>query len=87
MVGYLGQTERSRLALVGVVLLGVVAYVVSALQLEDPDGALAKRTNRDTNFVNIWGSMGLWLRDNTPPDTLAASPVAGAIAYTGNGRG
>ena len=31
--------------------------------------------------MNIWGSAGLWLRDNTPPGTLAASPVAGAIAY------
>ncbi|MEO5952335.1 MAG: hypothetical protein ABIQ44_07710, partial [Chloroflexia bacterium] len=83
LIARLGQSERVRLALVGVVLLGVVAYVVSAIQLEDGNGALAKRTNRDTNFVNIWGSMGLWLRDNTPADTLAASPVAGAIAYYG----
>ena len=28
-----------------------------------------------------WGAAGLWLRDNTPPQTLVAAQGAGAIAY------
>ena len=83
LAGYLERTQRLKPLLAGVAILGVVAYAISALWLQAPDGALARRTNRDTNFVNIWGSMGLWLRDHTPPDTLAASPVAGAIAFYG----
>jgi hypothetical protein len=63
--------------------LGIAAYSLTALWLQDPQGALARRTNRDTNFVNIWGSAGLWLRDHTSVDTLGASPVAGAIAFYG----
>lgn len=76
-----GRVRHIRRVAGALLAVGLLAYVVTAATLEDPQGSLAKRTNRDTNFVNIWGSAGLWLRDNTPPDTLAASPVAGAIAY------
>jgi hypothetical protein len=83
VAAYLAQARQARLALSGVLAVCLIAYVVGALWLQAPDGALSRRTNRDTNFVNIWGSMGLWLRDNTQPGTLAASPVAGAIAFYG----
>ncbi|HKP53756.1 MAG TPA: hypothetical protein VJ183_14030 [Chloroflexia bacterium] len=66
-----------------VIGVAIAAYGWTALWLQDSQGPLARRTNRDTNFVNLWGSAGLWLRDHTPVDTLGASPVAGAIAFYG----
>ena len=70
-----------RLAAAGLLAVGLGAYLVTCIGQQESQSLLARRTNRDTSFVNIWGSAGLWLRDNTPPGTLAASPVAGAIAY------
>jgi hypothetical protein len=56
-------------------------YVYTALDLQSPESVLAEDTRLHADYVNFWGSAGLWLRDNTPPDTLTAAKGAGAIAY------
>jgi hypothetical protein len=72
---------RLRWAAAGGMGLLLAAYIVTAAGVQNPQGPLAARTNRDTNFVNIWGSAGLWLRDHTSAGIWSASPVAGAIAF------
>jgi hypothetical protein len=61
--------------------LAWAAYSVSALALQAPDSVAAQLTRLHDSYVNRWGSAGLWLRDNTPPDTITAAKGAGAIAF------
>jgi hypothetical protein len=64
------------------ILVGLIAlYSWRALWQQESEGVLAERTKIHTAYVNLWGSAGLWLRDNTPPDSVTAAQGAGAIAY------
>jgi hypothetical protein len=56
-------------------------YLFTALDLQSPESVLAEETRLHADYVNFWGSAGLWLRDNTPPETLTAAKGAGAIAF------
>ena len=56
-------------------------YFVSLIDLQAPDSVLAEETRLHTDYVNFWGSAGLWLRDNTAPGTLTAAKGAGAMAF------
>lgn len=67
-------------AMAGLALL-VLLYMVYALWLQRPQGEIADRTKTETVSVDIWGSAGLWLRDNTPQGATTAVEGAGAIAY------
>jgi arabinofuranosyltransferase len=71
------------LRLVGLSLLALAGgyYLFTALDLQSPESVLAQDTRLHADYVNFWGSAGLWLRDNTPPGTLTAAKGAGAIAF------
>jgi hypothetical protein len=56
-------------------------YLADALTLEEPDQPLAQHMTLQSAYISRWGSAGLWLRDNTPPQTWTVAKGAGAIAY------
>jgi hypothetical protein len=64
-------------------LLGVtaLAYAGGTIEQSKPGSVFMESTRLHTAYVERWGSAGLWLRDNTPPETLTAAKGAGAIAY------
>jgi len=62
-------------------VVAVVLYTRDAVQLEDRQGTVGLRTESDMINTEWWGAAGLWLRDNTPPQTLVAAQGVGAIAY------
>src|SRR5207244_4019160 len=64
-------------------LLAVLAalYLRDALSLEQRGKPLSQQTKLQATYISRWGSAGLWLRDNTPPQTWTVAKGAGAIAY------
>lgn len=67
------------------VALGFV-YLTTALDLLHPDSVDIELSKLHNSYVNLWGTAGLWLRDNTPPDATTAAKGAGAIAYFSDRR-
>ena len=65
----------------GVLGLLAVLYLKDTIWLEESKGWLAQETRLHTSYISRWGAAGLWLRDNTPPQTWTAAKGAGAIAY------
>jgi hypothetical protein len=64
-----------------VLAVAFLAYAGYSLWLQTPGGMVGERTRRETIALERWGSAALWLRDNTPPQTVTASLTAGAMAY------
>lgn len=64
------------------IIAGLISlYSWQAMWQQQANGVLAQHTKIHTSYVNLWGSAGLWLRDNTPPNSVTAAQGAGAIAY------
>ncbi len=72
------QLRRVTLALAGAL---VIAYAGAALWSQRQNGELAHATMKETYIVENWGAAGVWLRTQTPPQTIIAVEAAGAIAY------
>jgi hypothetical protein len=75
---------RSRLALGGAggtLAAALVLYALGMGWYQEPDSVIGEETRLHAGYVDHWGSAGLWLRANTPPDTRTAVKGAGAIAY------
>jgi arabinofuranosyltransferase len=64
-----------------VLAVAFIAYAGYSLWLQTPGGTVSERTRRETIALERWGSAALWLRDNTPPQTVTAALTAGAMAY------
>jgi arabinofuranosyltransferase len=64
-----------------VLAVAFLAYAGYSLWLQTPGGTVGERTRRETTALERWGSAALWLRDNTPPQTITAALTAGAMAY------
>jgi hypothetical protein len=61
--------------------LALLLYTNDAIKIEDRRGTVALRTESDMLNTEWWGAAGLWLRDNTAPQTLVAAQGVGAIAF------
>jgi hypothetical protein len=64
-----------------ILAIAFLAYAGYSLWLQTPGGTVGERTRRETIALERWGSAALWLRDNTPPQTVTAALTAGAMAY------
>jgi len=84
LVSHLPKRRATTLAAVGVGALLAVVYYNSAIEQLQPDSYYMTLSKLHNSYVNLWGTAGLWLRDNTTPDTTTAAKGAGAIAYYGN---
>lgn len=73
--------SRVGMAAVAIVVAVLPLYCWRALWQQEANGSLAAYTKIHTSYVDLWGSAGLWLRDNTPADSVTAAEGAGAIAY------
>lgn len=62
-------------------LLALLIYAYDSIKIQDRSGTVALRTESDMVNTEWWSAAGLWLRDNTAPQTLVAAQGAGAIAY------
>ncbi|HYO50721.1 MAG TPA: hypothetical protein VEW94_12795 [Chloroflexia bacterium] len=69
-----------------VLAVALLAYASYSLWLQTPGGMVGERTRRETIALERWGSAALWLRDNTPPQTVTAALTAGAMAYYSDRR-
>lgn len=78
---FLPAMGRLRWAAGGLVALTVIVYASDTIWLEESQGVIAEYTRLHAAYVERWGSAGLWLKSNTPPQTLTAAKGAGAIAY------
>jgi hypothetical protein len=74
----MGSAGRVALAILAVV---IPLYSWRAMWQQEANGSLAVYTKIHASYVNLWGSAGLWLRDNTPADSVTAAEGAGAMAY------
>ncbi len=75
------RTPAVRSAAGALLVLAASVYAYNTLWLERPHGVVAEATRLHTAYVERWGSAGLWLEANTPPQTLIAAKGVGAIAY------
>jgi arabinofuranosyltransferase len=76
------QSSRSlSYAASGALGLAVIAYSGISLWMQTDAGPLGQRANRETTAWERWGSAALWLREETPPDTVLAAFAAGAMSY------
>jgi arabinofuranosyltransferase len=86
--GVLGDTPKiSEFPIrLGEVALGLAVLVYAGISLwsQTDAGPLGQRANRETTAWERWGSAALWLRDNTPPNTVLAAFAAGAMADFSN---
>ncbi|MEO5952772.1 MAG: hypothetical protein ABIQ44_09930, partial [Chloroflexia bacterium] len=73
--------SKAGMAAMAIVVAMIPFYCWQAMWLQESEGTLAQYTKIHTSYVNLWGSAGLWLRDNTPVDSVTAAQGAGAIAY------
>jgi hypothetical protein len=73
-------------AAAGALGLAVLLYAGISLWLQTDAGPLGQRGNRETTAWERWGSAALWLREETPPDTVVAAFAAGAMAYFNGDR-
>jgi hypothetical protein len=81
LLAWLPTPSPLRIATYSLLALSVVVYSGSMLGQMGPDSYTIETTRLHSAYVERWGSAGLWLRDNTPPDTVTAAKGAGAIAY------
>lgn len=66
----------------GALALAALYLVFTAYQLPSSDIGVAWSPVRgEYNVVEKNRELGLWLRDNTPPDTVVATGIAGALPY------
>lgn len=75
------RSRTARLSAAVVMALVAALYLKDTIWLEEANGWLAQQTKLHSAYINRWGSAGLWLRDNTPPQTWTVAKGAGAIAY------
>jgi len=80
-LSYVPSSRWVRAGAFGVLGLLAVLYLKDTIWLEESKGWLAQETRLHTSYISRWGAAGLWLRDNTPPQTWTAAKGAGAIAY------
>jgi hypothetical protein len=81
LLGCLPPSSPVRVAASSLLALAVVVYSGSMLGQMQPDSYTMETTRLHSAYVERWGSAGLWLRDNTSPETVTAAKGAGAIAY------
>ncbi len=81
LLAWLPSPSPVRVATSALLALGVVAYSGSMVGQMQPDSYTRETTRLHSAYVERWGSAGLWLRDNTSPETVTAAKGAGAIAY------
>lgn len=81
LLRWLPRSTLPRTATYTLLIAGTLAYGVSMWEQMQPDSYTVETTRLHAAYVERWGSAGLWLRDNTSPDTVTAAKGAGAIAY------
>ena len=81
MLALLSGNPRARQLGASALAVAIAAYGAYAFMLQQPDADIPTRTIKDTYKFNKWSLAGLWLRDHTPPGTLAAATPAGGFAY------
>jgi arabinofuranosyltransferase len=79
-LSYLPSARLLRLGAVGALVVVGALYLRDALWFEEANKDF-QQTKLNTAYISRWGSAGLWLRDNTPPQTWTVAKGAGAIAY------
>jgi hypothetical protein len=70
-----------RVSAAAVAAILAFVYVRGAVEQLQPDSVPMEESSLHDSYVNLWGSAGVWLRDNTPPGATTAAKGAGAIAY------
>ncbi|HEY0072256.1 MAG TPA: hypothetical protein VGE04_20025 [Chloroflexia bacterium] len=83
LIAWLPSPTSLRVATYAVLALAALAYVGTMREQTEPDSYTMETTRLHTAYVEHWGSAGLWLKDNTPPEARTAAKGAGAIAYYG----
>ena len=81
LVAWLPAPSRLRAATYALLTLAALAFSGSMVAQEEPDSYTMETTRLHAAYVERWGSAGLWLRNNTPPEAATAAKGAGAIAY------
>lgn len=80
-VELLSSTYQVRMMTRAAITVAVIGYVAGSLRVQGPDQELGFHTYAHTVLTEKWAAAGLWLRDNTPPQTSIAALGAGSIAY------